>query len=86
MLISDFRSYFFFPDASPNELIIHLNILKMCLLSAMTVVFLLEGRCEQTTQRELQEAVKKINNNNLCNLALYSSRTFLRAGKMMSDM
>ncbi|KAK9514164.1 hypothetical protein VZT92_027651 [Zoarces viviparus] len=30
-------------DASPNELIVHLNILKMCLLSAMTVVFLLEA-------------------------------------------
>ncbi|XP_026229087.1 tyrosine-protein phosphatase non-receptor type substrate 1-like isoform X2 [Anabas testudineus] len=29
-------------DASPNELIAHLNILKMCFLSAMTVVFLLE--------------------------------------------
>ncbi|XP_070690737.1 tyrosine-protein phosphatase non-receptor type substrate 1-like [Pempheris klunzingeri] len=30
-------------DASPNELIAHLNILKMCFLSAMTVVFLLEA-------------------------------------------
>ncbi|XP_059195665.1 uncharacterized protein LOC131976582 [Centropristis striata] len=30
-------------DASPNELIVHLNILKMCFLSAMTVVFLLEA-------------------------------------------
>ncbi|KAF3692218.1 Tyrosine-protein phosphatase non-receptor type substrate 1 [Channa argus] len=30
-------------DASPNELIVHLNILKMCVLSAMTVVFLWEG-------------------------------------------
>ncbi|XP_037308695.2 signal-regulatory protein beta-1-like isoform X2 [Pungitius pungitius] len=30
-------------DASPNELIVHLNILKMCLLSAMTVFFLFEA-------------------------------------------
>ncbi|KAM8869445.1 signal-regulatory protein beta-1-like isoform 1-T8 [Spinachia spinachia] len=30
-------------DASPNELIVHLNVLKMCLLSAMTVVFLFEA-------------------------------------------
>ncbi|XP_049902524.1 tyrosine-protein phosphatase non-receptor type substrate 1-like [Epinephelus moara] len=30
-------------DASPNELIVHLNILKMCFLSAMTAVFLLEA-------------------------------------------
>ncbi|XP_039972586.1 signal-regulatory protein beta-1-like isoform X2 [Xiphias gladius] len=29
-------------DASPNELMVHLNILKMCFLSAMTVVFFLE--------------------------------------------
>ncbi|XP_030250712.1 tyrosine-protein phosphatase non-receptor type substrate 1-like [Sparus aurata] len=30
-------------DASPNELILQLNILKMCFLSAMTVVLLLEA-------------------------------------------
>ncbi|GAA6220429.1 tyrosine-protein phosphatase non-receptor type substrate 1-like isoform X1 [Lates japonicus] len=30
-------------DASPNELMVHLNILKMCFLSAVTVVFLLEA-------------------------------------------
>ncbi|KAK2844908.1 hypothetical protein Q5P01_011567 [Channa striata] len=30
-------------DASPNELIVHLNVLKMCVLSAATVVFLLEA-------------------------------------------
>ncbi|XP_060906085.1 tyrosine-protein phosphatase non-receptor type substrate 1-like [Labrus mixtus] len=30
-------------DASPNELILHLNILKMCFLSAVTVVFVMEG-------------------------------------------
>ncbi|XP_028281963.1 tyrosine-protein phosphatase non-receptor type substrate 1-like [Parambassis ranga] len=30
-------------DASPNELIVILNILKMCMLSAMTTVFLLEA-------------------------------------------
>ncbi|XP_034731042.1 uncharacterized protein LOC117946779 [Etheostoma cragini] len=30
-------------DAYPNELIAHLNIVKMCFLSAMTVVFLLEA-------------------------------------------
>ncbi|XP_068179795.1 uncharacterized protein [Antennarius striatus] len=31
-------------DASPNELIVHLNILKMCFLSAVSVVFLMEGK------------------------------------------
>ncbi|TNN77213.1 Tyrosine-protein phosphatase non-receptor type substrate 1 [Liparis tanakae] len=30
-------------DASPNELLGHLNVLKMCLLSALTAVFLLEA-------------------------------------------
>ncbi|KAM7421322.1 hypothetical protein PAMA_015462 [Pampus argenteus] len=30
-------------DASPNELIVQLNILKMCILSAVTVVLLLEA-------------------------------------------
>ncbi|XP_042346716.1 uncharacterized protein LOC121946280 [Plectropomus leopardus] len=30
-------------DASPNELIVYLNILKMCFLSAMTAIFLLEA-------------------------------------------
>ncbi|XP_032363011.1 uncharacterized protein LOC116674963, partial [Etheostoma spectabile] len=30
-------------DAYPNELIAHLNIVKLCFLSAMTVVFLLEA-------------------------------------------
>ncbi|KAK5861983.1 hypothetical protein PBY51_017418 [Eleginops maclovinus] len=30
-------------DAAPNELIGHLNIFKMCVLSAMTAVFLLEA-------------------------------------------
>ncbi|XP_051263742.1 uncharacterized protein si:dkeyp-97a10.2 [Dicentrarchus labrax] len=30
-------------DASPNELIVHLNILKMCFLSAVIVVFLLKA-------------------------------------------
>ncbi|XP_023280600.1 uncharacterized protein LOC111668724 [Seriola lalandi dorsalis] len=37
-------------DASPNELMAHLNIIKMCFLSAVTVVFLLEavkGLCEK---------------------------------------
>lgn len=48
----------YFPDASPNELLGHLNILKMCLLSALTVVFLLEGKREYASQPELQEAVQ----------------------------
>ncbi|XP_029928240.1 uncharacterized protein LOC115373807 [Myripristis murdjan] len=30
-------------DASPNELILYLNILKLCVLSGMTAVFLLEA-------------------------------------------
>ncbi|XP_017279204.2 signal-regulatory protein beta-1-like [Kryptolebias marmoratus] len=50
--MNDSLTSFFTWDASPNELITYLNILKLCFLSAATVVFLLEAVKHAWVQRK----------------------------------
>lgn len=82
-----FIFFFFFTDAPPNELILYLNIAKMCFLSAMTVCLLLNGK-SNSVELELHVVAKKMFLIfviiNFLNRVPHSSQKYLGEGKMKS--